>query len=224
MFFLVKSSYQSLTPLDMSTPSFNWIWKLPIPPKTSFFLWLLAHNRLPTAEYLSKLGITHYNICAICNAAPEIAKHTFLECTQATKLQAFFNLTRPLNCLASHHIDHRTWVSKLLHTPLHSPPHGIPTNILLSFFLWHLCHTRNKNTLEHKKLNIDIPMLVTKAAEHYFLKRNNKKKTPNTPLFIKWHPLHAPFYKLNIDGSASTTLYNYGTGGVFRDYQGHWVM
>lgn len=60
-------------------------------------------------------------------------------------------------------------------------------------------------------------MLVTKAAEHYFLTNNSKKKTTNTPLYIKWHPQHVPCYKLNIDRFALPMLHNYGIGGVFRD-------
>lgn len=95
---------------------------------------------------------------------------------------------------------------------------------VLPFSLSHIWHIRNKSTLEYKRLNIDIPMLVTNTAEHYFLTNNSKKQTSNTPLYIKWHPPYAPCYKLNIDGSASPILHNYGIGGVFRDSQGHWIM
>lgn len=61
--FSVKSSYQSLIPTNNQHPSYTWIWKLPIPPKISFFLWLLSHNRLPTATYLSRLSIIPSHIC-----------------------------------------------------------------------------------------------------------------------------------------------------------------
>ncbi|XP_019228339.1 PREDICTED: uncharacterized protein LOC109209514 [Nicotiana attenuata] len=62
------------------------------------------------------------------------------------------------------------------------------------------------------------------TAEYYLLTYQKLKNKFVTPLYIKWHPANATNYKLNIDGSCSSTQQKYGIGGVFRNHQGNWFM
>ncbi|XP_026436569.1 uncharacterized protein LOC113334556 [Papaver somniferum] len=58
---------------------FSFIWSLHCPPKISFFLWLIAHGRLPTIDMLQNRRIDVHATCLFCTA-PETASHLFLHC------------------------------------------------------------------------------------------------------------------------------------------------
>lgn len=89
--FSMKSMYNSIKNLrNQITPnplySYKWIWKLHIPPKISFFLWLIYHDRLPTTVYLTRAGILNSSLCPQYHTAPETLKYLFLECPNAITL------------------------------------------------------------------------------------------------------------------------------------------
>lgn len=46
--------------------NFTWIWKLHCPAKMKYFIWLLYHNKLPTAYYLQKIGMNVDPVCFYC--------------------------------------------------------------------------------------------------------------------------------------------------------------
>lgn len=174
--FSIKSSYTSLAPFTIQQHSYKWIWQLKIPPKISFFLWLLSHNRLPTAMYLSCLGILPSLICLQCHMAPETTTHIFLECPNAIPLWAYLKLYLPSQGPTTPQTDNTDWLYNTIHTPLSSTPHKIPPTILLPFALWYLWIIRNKNTLESKNVPINIQLLINTAEKYYFLTHNNLKK------------------------------------------------
>ena len=75
--FLVKESYNTLSvPLDLRpSPIWNRIWKLPLWPKVSHFLWLLMHRRILTWESLARKGFQGPSRCCLFLEQQETIDH-----------------------------------------------------------------------------------------------------------------------------------------------------
>jgi zinc-binding in reverse transcriptase len=59
---------------SIPSPQFAKIWKLQAPPRIRFFIWLLLHDKLNTADNLLQKGWTATPNCIMCNSyAPESA-------------------------------------------------------------------------------------------------------------------------------------------------------
>jgi hypothetical protein len=58
------------------------IWKLKLPPKIHFFLWLLVHNKNLTRDNLVKRQSVDDLTCAFCNEL-ETCNHLFFDCVVA---------------------------------------------------------------------------------------------------------------------------------------------
>lgn len=82
--FTTKSMYSNLLQQELNsqihTIPYNWIWKIPIPPKIKTFLWLIMHDKLPTTKYLNHIGVTLNDQCQICHTHPKSTNHLFLHC------------------------------------------------------------------------------------------------------------------------------------------------
>jgi hypothetical protein len=66
------------------------VWKINVPPKIQFFLWLLSHNKLATIDNLNKRGMSKLVQCQFC-AEDENIRHLFFECCVA---KVIWNYTR----------------------------------------------------------------------------------------------------------------------------------
>jgi hypothetical protein len=54
---------------------FHRIWKTWAPPKTKFFMWLVAHRKVWTADRLQKRGMDHPERCPLCDQDQETLDH-----------------------------------------------------------------------------------------------------------------------------------------------------
>lgn len=74
----------------------------------------------------------------------------------------------------------------------------------------------------------DIPNLhhILKVASEFMNIKNIHKLAPPTTIthHVKWYPIAPPYIKLNIDGTFTSTKYQGGAGGVFRDTEGKWIL
>jgi hypothetical protein len=61
------------------------VWKLKVPQKIHFFLWLLFHNKLLSRDNLVKRQNVDDLTCVFCNEV-ESYQHLFFDCVVASKL------------------------------------------------------------------------------------------------------------------------------------------
>jgi hypothetical protein len=61
------------------------VWKLLIPPRIHFFLWLLSNNRLLTRDNLERRQKLDNNICLFCDEKESI-EHMFFSCVVARQV------------------------------------------------------------------------------------------------------------------------------------------
>ncbi|TYH21059.1 hypothetical protein ES288_A04G012500v1 [Gossypium darwinii] len=63
--------------------AFDRLWKLKVPSRVRYFLWLIAIDRVPTKDFLIKKGLkigVIFNICPWCNREWEKTDHLFFNC------------------------------------------------------------------------------------------------------------------------------------------------
>ncbi|KAH1108772.1 hypothetical protein J1N35_012540 [Gossypium stocksii] len=59
------------------------VWNIKVPPRVRSFRWMLAIDRIPSMEFLSKRGMNIQNFsifCPWCRREPESAYHIFFKC------------------------------------------------------------------------------------------------------------------------------------------------
>jgi hypothetical protein len=80
-------------------------WKTWAPPKTKFFMWLVAQRRLWTADRLQKRGMDHPTSCPLCDKEQETPDHLLIGCVFARDF--WFKLLSQVNLqnMASHLVD-----------------------------------------------------------------------------------------------------------------------
>lgn len=91
--FSVQSCYNAIT-ISNNIPDFrsNKIWIPLVPPKVSFFVWLLHHNSIMTQDNLAHRGVTLDNKCVLCKKELESINHLFLNCNYTHKVWMAFML------------------------------------------------------------------------------------------------------------------------------------
>jgi len=65
-----KSGYNWLLSLheadNQASVSWNWIWRLKVPEKINFLIWLACHNVAPTLALLNHRNMVKSAICSRC--------------------------------------------------------------------------------------------------------------------------------------------------------------
>lgn len=56
-------------------------------PRSNFFSWLIAHQRLPTFDRLAKWGFNVVTVCRLCQVCEESHQHLILECAWSIELR-----------------------------------------------------------------------------------------------------------------------------------------
>jgi hypothetical protein len=83
--YSVKSMYAVINFGGIKPVNIHCVWKIKIPPKIHFFLWLLFHNKLLTRDNLVKRQSVDDLTCVFCNEL-ESCQHLFFDCVVASEL------------------------------------------------------------------------------------------------------------------------------------------
>jgi hypothetical protein len=75
--YSVKSMYDVIKFGGITPVNIHCVWKLKVPQKIDFFLWLLFHNKLLTRDNLVKRQNVDDLTCVFCNKV-ESCQHLFL--------------------------------------------------------------------------------------------------------------------------------------------------
>ena len=77
--YAVQSLYARINCRGVFPVYIHAIWKLVIPPRVQFFLWLLSHNKILTRDNLQKRRDVSDPTCLFCSEQESI-RHLFFEC------------------------------------------------------------------------------------------------------------------------------------------------
>ena len=78
---------------DVSSESWSWVWKIPVPEKCHFLIWLSCHEALPTAVLRHRRGLASINTCSRCHDKEDDIMHCLRDCCHAKVIWEGFNLT-----------------------------------------------------------------------------------------------------------------------------------
>lgn len=155
--------------LDTHTDdSWNFIWKLKIPPIIKFFLWQLNHKILPTFSFLKKRNIIHNEICKWCNQDIECVDHLFIRCTLAR--HAWWGLFKWLE------IKPFSYSSLGLQDCLkymNAHTSSIEGGIYASALLWTVWLARNDNIYNNSRISVNNLEFLIKHRAYIWSKAAN---------------------------------------------------
>jgi hypothetical protein len=77
--YSAKEAYESLFLGSIGFEPFMSIWKTWAPPRCRFFLWLAAHKKCWTADWLARHSMTHPDRCLLCDQE-ETIDHILVSC------------------------------------------------------------------------------------------------------------------------------------------------
>jgi hypothetical protein len=78
--FSSKSCYKVLFFGSTTFEPWKRLWKTWAPPKCKFFLWLSMRNKCWTADRLEKRGLSHLEVCPLCDQEQEMIQHLLNIC------------------------------------------------------------------------------------------------------------------------------------------------
>lgn len=222
--FSVKSAYNYRINNSHRFPIFKLIWRLDVPERVKIFIWLLAHNRIPTRE-LCNTWFGGFAWCEICPSSVESSLHILRDCPPAIEL---WNSLVDFNCLDNFYaLDIKNWVESNLNN-LFSSSCNFTWNKIWSVGVWQLWYwqnalvhnrdfrrpTRPAEIIKQTLFNFDqgINMLQPQIEKHE--QRNN---------LIIWEKPYVSWVKLNCDGSLKLDPRRAGCGGLLRNSGGSWI-
>jgi len=83
-----KSAYAALFEGSIKFGSWRRIWKTWAPPRCKFFIWLVFHNKVWTADRLARRNLPHPEACPLCDQEDESINHLLVGCAFARQVWA----------------------------------------------------------------------------------------------------------------------------------------
>ncbi|XP_016164363.1 uncharacterized protein LOC107606867 [Arachis ipaensis] len=186
-----------------------WVWRLHIPEKYKFLIWLSLHNAIPTAEFRLGRGLALSRTCHRCQNDFESILHCLRECPSAKEI---WNLLG----LYSDNSDLCDWLYR-----------GARSEDVFLFFLtiWWIWRSRN-----HDLFNIDDSWSASKVVSlirssvrefHTIFSMHQSLSPPSLCLYWVLPPIHS--VKLNCDVSCFSPFGYAGFGCIIRNSDGCWL-
>ncbi|XP_016178767.1 uncharacterized protein LOC107621248 [Arachis ipaensis] len=186
-----------------------WIWRLHIPEKYKFLIWLSLHNAIPTAEFRLGRGLALSSTCQRCQNGSESILHCLRECPSAKEV---WNLLG----LYSDNSNLHDWLYRGARSE----------NIFLLFStIWWIWRSRN-----HDLFNIDdswsaskvVSLIRSSVREFHTIFAMHQSLSPPS-LCLHWIPPPVYSVKLNCDASWFAPSCYASFGCIIRNPDGCWL-
>ena len=186
-----------------------WVWRLHIPEKYKFLIWLSLHNAIPTAEFRLGRGLALSSTCHRCQNGSESILHCLRECPSAKEV---WNLLG----LYSDNSNLHDWLYRGARSGY----------FFLSFStIWWIWRSRN-----HDLFNIDdswsaskvVSLIRSSVREFHTIFAMHQSLSPPS-LCLHWVPPPVYSVKLNCDASWFPPSGYAGFGCIIRNPDGCWL-
>ena len=139
--YIVQSLYAVVNFRGITPVFVNLVWKLPVPPRVQFFLWLLSSNKLLTRDNLAKRREISDPTCLLCSEKESIL-HLFFDCCVASLIWEFISEVVGVELGQNFESVARFWVANKRHKV---------TNIVSTATLWSIWNFRNEICFQGRK-------------------------------------------------------------------------
>jgi len=224
--FSVKSALTIIRNEDseMSDGMWRTIWRLPIPQRMRFFLWLTAHDRLMTNALRVTRGLASDSRCKACPQEDEDTLHVLRDCRFAWEVWSNLGPAGEREIFFSTPL--RTWLRNNLVKPVHAS-----WPILFATAVWWLWKWRNKRCFEDPEfMPVNPSCFIRSKAKETISAFNKSNPLIANPIakgisesLIQWFPPPEGWVKLNVDGASKGNPGLAGAGGLLRGQYGNWI-
>ena len=200
------------------------IWRLKIPQRMRFFIWLVTHDCLMTNSHRVKRGLATDPNCRLCIHEEEDSLHILRDCSFARDIWRNLIPTAARDTFYS--LPLQTWLSRNLTT---DTPSIWPT--MFTTTTWWLWKWRNSRCFEDSNSGPTNPSSFIRkrteeidqafSKEHPLMRHPTRNRT--TISHIQWTPPPEGWCKLNVDGASKGNPGAAGAGGLLRDQSGNWI-
>ncbi|KAK6126449.1 hypothetical protein DH2020_039837 [Rehmannia glutinosa] len=196
-----------------SSTLWNWIWRLPIPPKVHVFLWKVAHGKLPVRSALVKKSVDNPPFCPRCGDAFETIEHSLRDCPWS---QLFWRAS-PLRLDRLVTVSNATIADMMFEI---SKTDNKDVESLFAMLLWSLWYARNLFIFQQKDITHQQCFeTALKSLHDYQMNQDTTGRSHATTPAAHWQAPPEDTYKINTDASIIQGV-GTGIGVVIRDHFG----
>jgi hypothetical protein len=208
--YSTKSGYDwlisHLNPDTQVTDSWSWIWRLKVPEKFKFLIWLACHNAVPTLSLLHHRNMVNSAICSRCGVHEETLFHCLRDCNFSA---AIWNKIG---------FSYQHFFSSISMSDWSREGSSCTRSTVFLAGLWWIWWHRNNmclgnTTMSEFQLSNNIFNLEDSITNAF---RKADVAAPS-PRLIRWNNNNCQCTILNVDGSCLGVPICAGFGGVFRD-------
>lgn len=202
------------------------VWKWKGPQRIRSFLWLLAHDRLPTRVLCARRHIIPSDECPHCKSSPESALHVLRDCFFSNHVWRQLIPESLVNVFFMQNME--DWLRSNLRS--HETCGNLEWPLVFGTALWYLWGWRNELVFEGKINVSPNPALqvMERATEFDLAERSlsqvQSRSVGRVSKWVRWIPPLAGWIKLNCDGGYDSRLKLASAGGVLRNSTGAWIM
>ncbi len=148
--FSTGSAYLFLVHDGVDDRRIRHLWNIKIPLRIKIFLWLVARNRLPTADFLANRGWIGPSICPLCRRDVEYLDHLLFRCSYSREVWSslFFGHQRTCRKLLGETGDLATRWRRIKGTQEGSAL--VDINLWIAATCWELWKERNNRIFENR--------------------------------------------------------------------------
>jgi ribonuclease HI len=211
-----KSGYNWLLSLpeaeNHSSVSWNWIWRLKVPAKIKFLIWLACHDATPTLALLNHKNMVNSAICARCGDQDETFLHCVRDCTFSSIIWQRIGFAYQSFFFSNSITD---WLQE-----------GVKCSRTSVFFvaLWWLWKHRNLMCLSNETMSVTrLCCNIFSYAESISTSMCNPSSATAPARLFRWNRNNHMCTILNVDGSCNGDPIRTGFGGVIRNSSGNCI-
>ncbi|XP_061370519.1 uncharacterized protein LOC133313201 [Gastrolobium bilobum] len=224
--FKVGSAYRSLSCQGMNVSSKSWdtVWKWEGPQRVKLFLWLLSGNKLLTNAERYCRHMSAVDLCPRCNMAGEDVDHVFRSCQWSQEVWSYWIEKNELPYFLM--ADLEFW----LDNNLNRKERNMAWRLKFGVICWLIWKHRNdlvfngKHSFPHEIFSQASLFVSNIKVAESILTIAGLSVDSHDKIMICWRPPPVGWITINTDGSFSGNGGSSSCGGVVRDEEEGCIM
>ncbi|KAK3231085.1 hypothetical protein Dsin_002966 [Dipteronia sinensis] len=222
--FSVNSAYKThFNNSEADSWKWKFIWKLKLPPRVLYFIWILLHGKLLTNVNRAIRGFTLDSTRVRCKEGCEDLEHVFRGCNVSRGIWEV--ICKGVTMNTSFKVDWHEWLfTNLMCSKLCLG--RIPGYLFFAVTLWFIWKWRCDRVFDSVFQLPRCPgKIIWNYADEWLAANTDMDKVVGMKSYlICWTPPPLDWLKLNVDGISIPDTSSISAGGVIRDSNKRWLI